>query len=208
MAMLSNLQIQYTCKVNKSGYEAYQKLDSEGISRETWIEPIHKKAGEKAVEFTHEIFLEFFRIFETYRYHELQEEVALDFYRKYGPLYGFQRERLQDFIGLVDLININEQKRKEGELPSSDNFFPEITFEHADDGTIVPTFQPTSLQGAIMCAWAFHWERPKMEECLYKKEYGLRKGCEKFFEVRDSKKFCSDACRAGYYMKKGRGRTK
>ena len=203
--MLGQFKISYTNKRNRSGYKLVQRLDKVGILLEGWIVPKHADAPAEDVIFDEKVFEEFFKLFDYYKDKDMQATEILRFYNKYGPLQGFQRERLKDTIGLIDLLRVDDSKRKNLKNPGLRYTLPLGEFEHWEDGKVLLTFKPKSLSEAIFTAWTFNWDSVDLTKCKYLEEFGLRKKCKKFFQgERTTKLFCSDECRKAYsYKKKG-----
>jgi len=191
---LSPTRISYTNKRNQSGYK---------ISND-WIIPNSDDAPLVDVVFDEKVFEEFFKLFNYYKYPDIQIKEVERFYNKYGPLQAGHKEMLLDIIDFIDALRVDSEKIKNGGLPEVRYRLPYPSLKQWEDGQSYLTFNPYTLHHAIYTAFLFGWYSVQLTECKYMENYGPRKDCKMFFEARSSKKFCSDACRAGYYMKKGR----
>ena len=195
--MYGQSRISYTNKRSQSGYKI----------KGDWIIPNSDDAPLVDVVFEEKVFEEFFKLFNYYKDPDIQAEEVRRFYNKYGPLQGRHRERLQDTIGLIDSLRVDSEKRNNNELVEIRYPLPNISFENWEDGKVLLTFKPTTLNYAIYTAFLFNWDSVQLTRCKYMENYGPRNKCKRYFQVQHaSKQFCSDGCRKAFYDKeRGRG---
>jgi len=195
--MYGQSRISYTNKRSRSGYK----------TKGNWIIPNSDDAPLVDVVFDEKVFEEFFKLFDYYKDPDIQAKEVLRFYNKYGPLQGQHRERLQDTIGLIDALRVDNEKRNNNKLIELRYQLPDTSFENWEDGKVLLTFKPTTLNHAIYTAFLFNWDSVQLIKCKYMENYGPRNKCKKYFQVQHaSKQFCSDGCRKAFYDKeRGRG---
>ena len=194
--MYGQMRISYTNKRSRSGYKI----------KGDWIIPNIDDAPLVDVVFEEKVFEEFFKLFNYYKYPDIQAKEVERFYNKYGPLQGRHRERLQDTIGLIDALRVESEKRNNNELIKFRYQVPVPSLENWEGGKTFITYKPTTLNQAIYLAFLFNWQSVQLTQCKYMKNYGPRNKCKKYFQVQHaSKQFCSDGCRKAFYDKE-RGR--
>ena len=171
--MYGQSRISYTNKRSRSGYK----------TKGNWIIPNSDDAPLVDVVFDEKVFEEFFKLFDYYKDPDIQAKEVLRFYNKYGPLQGQHRERLQDTIGLIDALRVDNEKRNNNKLVELRYQLPDTSFENWEDGKVLLTFKPTTLNHAIYTAFLFNWDSVQLIKCKYMENYGSRNKCKKYFQV-------------------------
>ena len=196
------IAVLYTCKVAKSGYrfEGKRKL----------LTPIDPNTHFISKEFTRETINDFQSIIKIKSIAEdgiSDDEARLAFCNRWGALQEPQ-ENNASFISLRKMMSEYQQAREKGEYPSIgiDLGAKLVTNEY---GKAIPAIECVNLYDALKASWFLSVQHGiETQICEYFREYGERKSCQRYFEKRPGKKFCSDNCNAAYYTKKSKEKNK
>ena len=186
------MAVLFNCKVAKSGYklEGKRKL----------LTPKDPNTHFISKEFTRDTVHDFQSIIKL-EPEKSDDKARLWFCNRWGALQE-PNENGAVFDSLRIMMNRYQVARDRGEYPSMEIALGAklVTNEY---GKAIPGIECVNLYDALKTSWFISVQHQiDTEICEYFREYGDRKNCQRYFEKRPGKKFCSDNCNAAYYTKK------
>ena len=202
MIIVGEIYLRYRSKVRIGGYKLEGKTE---MLRPVF--PSDKKIKELKIDALQDFFK--FGNFLNKK-SQIAREDRIRFCNKWGPLWYEGESAAQfdaTFLGLKkaqkdrDAVMLPKIDFKGVDIPFN---LGELQWAYTEEGRLVPTIECSHLAHALMALWVFSANDISIEHkiCRFYKHYGIRKGCEKFFQnSRANKQFCSPNCKSAFKKK-------